>query len=882
MRFFGVRTNVPSALAALGTLCLAAFSVQAFDQPPQKTSLETQSKPVELTSELGAALALREANSSRVLLPSDATRRAMGGRAPASDGCGDGVCDGEENCDTCPADCGECACDNEYPGDCDNNQNGLRSFGPQEFPNAGDCWDLDGDGMCDFDSEDIDEDGDCDIADCKWLGTAYPIVVEGTSVDTITLQVNTNFAGGDIYLTGGDASCNPNVFDMRRMLGCVISGLEPLVPHEMHFEPFATTPGETIWAIFVARTGNAGAGGLGFYDGSSRRSHSVAATNIIPSEPGNTFHNQAETGNVGDWTDSHDLAELGFHACVSLSAAGQDPGTYDCVANPDPTGACCNVDGDECQMMRGFECGTAGGVYLGDGTTCDDCLTACNASAGNCCEPHDNAGCDDPMCCHFVCGLTPFCCTADKAGWDDLCAVLALGDEEAAVPGCGQQGEVCELDECVPVAIYPSFTRIQTGPDLEQDGALRVIPDTYGAWGTLGFCRPGQPGSCDLDSFKPVIFDAADVMFSDALFLYIDRGDPDLNQRSVLSGGPFLPDIYPSALFPEIPLGGAGVASDTNGDGLDDSMSSSFAVCNGPTDVSLTFDVTHSVELVASGPGVGVSVLTQTHTITNESSTAIDFVLIRQVDAHLMWIGDAFDDAVGTMTHADGGDLSVYTMEHNRTTTAVTLSSPQAAFYYGSKGDFDPDGSGTCEAELCVGGPHAGEPCNPLNCPGVDCICEGGPIMGCGLDFQQWDAYGLPEGWGNFVANVGYDTDGDSGGSPAGCDGASGGCSCEAGIGIVIPVSLEPGESTCVCIQHTYGQRTPWMGGTCPAGCGGECGPCPTDVDDDGHTGPFDLAMLLGSWGPVTQDTVCLDADQNGGIEAFDLAVLLANWGPCE
>ena len=155
--------------------------------------------------------------------------------------------------------------------------------------------------------------------------------------------------------------------------------------------------------------------------------------------------------------------------------------------------------------------------------------------------------------------------------------------------------------------------------------------------------------------------------------------------------------------------------------------------------------------------------------------------------------------------------------------------------------------------------------------------------MGCGTDFQQWDAYGLPEGWGNFVANVGYNTDGDSGGSPTGCDGTTGGCSCDASIGIVIPVSLEPGESTCVCIQHTYGQRTPWMGGTCPPGCDNNlCGSCPTDVDDDGHTGPFDLAMLLGSWGPVTQDTVCLDADQNGVVEAFDLAVLLANWGPCE
>ncbi|MCH8967799.1 MAG: hypothetical protein IIA66_01630, partial [Planctomycetes bacterium] len=60
-----------------------------------------------------------------------------------------------------------------------------------------------------------------------------------------------------------------------------------------------------------------------------------------------------------------------------------------------------------------------------------------------------------------------------------------------------------------------------------------------------------------------------------------------------------------------------------------------------------------------------------------------------------------------------------------------------------------------------------------------------------------------------------------------------------------------------------------------------ECGDCPTDVDGSGNTGAFDLANLLGAWGPVSPDSACLDADSDGSINAFDLAVLLGAWGPC-
>ena len=62
--------------------------------------------------------------------------------------------------------------------------------------------------------------------------------------------------------------------------------------------------------------------------------------------------------------------------------------------------------------------------------------------------------------------------------------------------------------------------------------------------------------------------------------------------------------------------------------------------------------------------------------------------------------------------------------------------------------------------------------------------------------------------------------------------------------------------------------------------CAATCGSCPTDTDGDGDTDAADLAVLLGSWGPVDAGD-CLDADSDGLIGASDLAVLLGSWGPC-
>ena len=55
--------------------------------------------------------------------------------------------------------------------------------------------------------------------------------------------------------------------------------------------------------------------------------------------------------------------------------------------------------------------------------------------------------------------------------------------------------------------------------------------------------------------------------------------------------------------------------------------------------------------------------------------------------------------------------------------------------------------------------------------------------------------------------------------------------------------------------------------------------PCPADFNGDGIVGPFDLATLLGNWGPNPGHPADLDGD--GVVGPFDLAILLGNWGPC-
>ncbi|MCZ6654434.1 MAG: FG-GAP-like repeat-containing protein [Planctomycetota bacterium] len=54
---------------------------------------------------------------------------------------------------------------------------------------------------------------------------------------------------------------------------------------------------------------------------------------------------------------------------------------------------------------------------------------------------------------------------------------------------------------------------------------------------------------------------------------------------------------------------------------------------------------------------------------------------------------------------------------------------------------------------------------------------------------------------------------------------------------------------------------------------------CTGDLDGSGDVGAFDLALLLGAWGPCEDCSADLNGD--GQVGAFDLALLLGGWGSC-
>ena len=56
-----------------------------------------------------------------------------------------------------------------------------------------------------------------------------------------------------------------------------------------------------------------------------------------------------------------------------------------------------------------------------------------------------------------------------------------------------------------------------------------------------------------------------------------------------------------------------------------------------------------------------------------------------------------------------------------------------------------------------------------------------------------------------------------------------------------------------------------------PLGAGG--------TDGDGMVSAFDLAILLGAWGPC--EDCPADLNDDGEVGPADLAMLLGAWGPC-
>jgi len=60
-----------------------------------------------------------------------------------------------------------------------------------------------------------------------------------------------------------------------------------------------------------------------------------------------------------------------------------------------------------------------------------------------------------------------------------------------------------------------------------------------------------------------------------------------------------------------------------------------------------------------------------------------------------------------------------------------------------------------------------------------------------------------------------------------------------------------------------------------------ECQQCPADLNADGIVDGNDLAIILGSWNPLSCPACPADINGDGVVDGNDLAVLLGAWGPC-
>jgi hypothetical protein len=120
----------------------------------------------------------------------------------------------------------------------------------------------------------------------------------------------------------------------------------------------------------------------------------------------------------------------------------------------------------------------------------------------------------------------------------------------------------------------------------------------------------------------------------------------------------------------------------------------------------------------------------------------------------------------------------------------------------------------------------------------------------------------MPDCWQDNIANVGYNLDGVSGGTPG----------TDAKTLLNLPIDIPASSYVQVEFMHTYGQQTPY----------GQSGnPCPWDCQavPDGEVNIPDFLALLAQWGQIGTSCDLGLGDPGVGINEF--LAFLANFGPC-
>jgi hypothetical protein len=209
------------------------------------------------------------------------------------------------------------------------------------------------------------------------------------------------------------------------------------------------------------------------------------------------------------------------------------------------------------------------------------------------------------------------------------------------------------------------------------------------------------------------------------------------------------------------------VASDSNGDGINDTLQSGFRVFSPTPGTDLGFQLRQRVQNVSPS----VSFMQQDYTVTNNGTGSITINMVRVFDGDLLWSGDFETDSVGTTANGTGSRY-VFMQEPNQPNQSVTMSMDGTGSYFGGKHGVLPPG--------------------------------GAPAFDFGSDTEVWDANGVPTSWRNLIAGLGYNQNGQSGPQPPGSTTPRDGF-----IGMDLALTLLPGQSSSFSVLHTYGQTTP-------------------------------------------------------------------------
>ena len=402
---------------------------------------------------------------------------SCGGQGPGD--CGDGECGADEDCTICPLDCGWCP----GQGDCckPNGTVGCKDAVVQECVCAKDayCCEVDWDYTCAAEVESYGC-GDCVGGATCGDGKCMP----GESCSSCPEDCGPCAGQGDC--------CAPHDSP-----GCEDSSIQACVCKK---DSFCC---ESVWDdVCVAQVTDFGCGacnGLGCGDTKCE-------------------------GGEDCLTCPEDCGECSGEGCCEphATAACEDAEIAACVCNEDAY--CCQVEWDATCVdeVELFACGDCGGVVVPpecgnnkceQGEKCSTCPDDCGEcpGAGDCCEPGETPGCDNPSIQSCVCQQDDYCC---KTKWDQACVDGVEGydcgvcdgvcepdcaGKECGGDGCGGNcGQCAENQSCVngkckdSGSCQPNCAGKQCGDD--------------GCGGTCGSCPPGSKchgGQCKQETCTP-------------------------------------------------------------------------------------------------------------------------------------------------------------------------------------------------------------------------------------------------------------------------------------------------------------------------------------------------------------------------------------------